>query len=476
MPQTTTSRPREALPSGMVVKILLSAAFWNGSENFAVCAVGVCKVRCPLRILFGAIETNSGCRKKPRPILLCLPLVSQTIPLLHFCAAEKKKPFPRRHATTEMRTRIKITMIVRARGRANVSVYLTEIPLAQHELGRETTDRNKRFCDRIFRKMNTVAKPRTTVQMLSTAVRVFSENEYGREAADHSADVINGTKNIRHYTVTPHHSRHPSHLTTSNITTHSHLTISHITRRNKENTKKKFVSRVLGPDGILATSHINTSHHITTHDRISPDMRYHISPHHTLQAERREHKEEALASHITSPKKGTQRRSSWAEFLGRMAYHTTSHTSHLTTSHITSRKERTHRRSSWAEFLGRMAHHTTHITDITSHHITHHKSQAERREHREEVVGPSPWARWLITPHHRHHISPHHTLQAERREHTEEVLGRSSSAGWLTTPHHRHHISPHHTSQAERREHREEVVGPSSWAGEAKSHHITHHT
>ena len=152
-----------------------SAAFWNGSENFAVCAVGVCKVRCPLRILFGAIETNSGCRKKPRPILLCLPLVSQTLPLLHFCAAEKKKPFPRRHATTEMRTRIKITMIVRARPRANVSVYLTEIPLAQHELGRETTDRNKRFCDSIFRKMNTVAKPRTTVQMLSTAVRVFSE-------------------------------------------------------------------------------------------------------------------------------------------------------------------------------------------------------------------------------------------------------------------------------------------------------------
>ena len=125
------------------------------------------------------------------------------------------------------------------------------------------------------------------MQMLSTAVRVFSENEYGREAADHSADVINGTKNIRHYTVTPHHSRHPSHLTTSNIThshhtvtphhsrhpshlttsniTHSHLTISHITRRNKENTKKKFVGRVLGPDGILTTSHIITSHHIRHH-------------------------------------------------------------------------------------------------------------------------------------------------------------------------------------------------------------------
>ena len=82
------------------------------------------------------------------------------------------------------------------------------------------------------------------------------------------------TKNIRHYTVTPHHITHPSHLT-----------ISHITRRNKENTKKKFLGRVLGPERRnLTTSHI-------THPCISPDIRHHISPHHTLQAERREHRE-----------------------------------------------------------------------------------------------------------------------------------------------------------------------------------------
>ena len=159
-------------------------------------------------------------------------------------------------------------------------------------------------------------------------------------------------------------------------------------------------------------------------------MRHHISPHHTLQAERREHKEEVLGP------------------------------------------------SSWA---GSSPHH---ITDITSHHITHHKPKEENTEKKllGRVLGPerrnlttSHITHDRISPDMRHHISPHHTLQAERREHKEEVLGPSSWAGWLTTPHHRHHISPHHTSQAERREHREEVVGPSSWAGEAKSHHITHH-
>ena len=56
-----------------------------------------------------------------------------------------------------------------------------------------------------------------------------------------------------------------------------------------------------------------------------------------------------------------------------------------------------------------------------------------------------------------HRISPdithyrHHTLQAERREHREEVLGPSSWAGWLTTPHHTSHIhiAAHQASQAE---------------------------
>ena len=109
-----------------------------------------------------------------------------------------------------------------------------------------------------------------------------------------------------------------------------------------------------------------------------------------------------------------------------------------------------------------------------SHHITHHKPKEENTKKKllGRVLGPdrrnlttSHITHDRISPDMRYHISPHHTLQAERREHKEEVLGSSSWAGWLTTPHHRHHISPHHTLQAERREHTEEVVGPSSWAG-----------
>ena len=61
----------------------------------------------------------------------------------------------------------------------------------------------------------------------------------------------------------------PHHIT--DITSH------HIThyKPKEENTEKKLLGRVLGPDRRnLTTSHI-------THDRISPDTRYHISPHHT---------------------------------------------------------------------------------------------------------------------------------------------------------------------------------------------------
>ena len=132
------------------------------------------------------------------------------------------------------------------------------------------------------------------------------------------------------------------------------------------------------------------------------------------------------------------------------AHRTTSHMteSHVTTSHITSRKKRTQRRSSWAEFLGRIGeispHHTSHImashqtSDITSHHHTHYKPKEENTEKKflGRVLGPD--RRNLTTSHITHHgISP-------------DI---------------RHHIAPPHTLQAERREHREEVLGPSSWAG-----------
>ena len=94
-------------------------------------------------------------------------------------------------------------------------------------------------------------------------------------------------------------------------------------------------------------------------------------------------------------------------------------------------------------------HQTSHI-----HMFAHHTSQAERREHKEEVLGPSSWAGW-----HSHHITHHHI-----------------------SPDIRHHISPYHTSQAERREHKEEVLGPSlgpdgilTTSHIITSHHISHH-
>ena len=60
-------------------------------------------------------------QKKPTPTLLCLPLVSETMLLLRFCAAEKNKHFPHRHATTDMDRKI----------------------LASHlEQGRDDTDQN----------------------------------------------------------------------------------------------------------------------------------------------------------------------------------------------------------------------------------------------------------------------------------------------------------------------------------------------
>ena len=103
--------------------------------------------------------------------------------------------------------------------------------------------------------------------------------------------------------------RSKSWSTTSHMT-QSHVTTSHFTHHKpkEENTKKKFLGRVLGPDEPdrrnLTTSHI-------THHGISPDIRHHISPHHTLQAERREHREEVLgpsswAGWLTTPHQASQ--------------------------------------------------------------------------------------------------------------------------------------------------------------------------
>ena len=99
---------------------------------------------------------------------------------------------------------------------------------------------------------------------------------------------------------------------------------------------------------------------------------------------------------------------------------------------------------------------------VTTSHLTHHKPKEEntKKKFLGRVLGPDEQDRRNLTTSHithhcispdiRHHISPYHTSQAERREHKEEVLGPSSWAGWHSHHITHHHISPHQTSQAER--------------------------
>ena len=153
MPHTTTSRPRQVLPSGMVVKILPRWQLVPAKKRFHNLG-SLCYSRNKMPL-----------QKKPTPTLPCLPLVSETFPLLRFCAAEKNKHFPHRHATTDMNRKILASHLEQGRddtdqnyharekrSRANMFVYLTESPIAQYEQGRDTTDRNERFCACIFRK------------------------------------------------------------------------------------------------------------------------------------------------------------------------------------------------------------------------------------------------------------------------------------------------------------------------------------
>ena len=70
--------------------------------------------------------------------------------------------------------------------------------------------------------------------------------------------------------------------------------------------------------------------------------------------------------------------------------------------------------SSWAEFLGR-------VLGPDTPDITHYKPKEKNTEKKflGRVLGPSSWAGY----------TRHHTLQAERKERKEEVLGPSSEAG-----------------------------------------------
>ena len=143
---------------------------------------------------------------------------------------------------------------------------------------------------------------------------------------------------IRHHkpkdAISPHHTSHIIASHQADITSH------HITHHKpkEENTKKKFLGRVLGPDGILTTSHIITSHHIRHHKPKDA-----ISPHHTSHI---------IASHQTSD---------------------------ITSHHITHHKPK--EENTKKKFLGRVLGPdgiltTSHI--ITSHHIRHHKPKHQK--------------------------------------------------------------------------------------------------
>ena len=220
-----------------------------------------------------------------------------------------------------------------------------------------------------------------------------------------------------------------------------------------------------------------TCHHITYHFTTA------VTSHHITQP-----RSFWAASDLTTSRTSHIHRSHITSQITHIT-HISQKSSHLTTSHITSRKKRTRRRSSWAEFLGRMAHHTT------SHQITHHKPKEENtlKKFLGRVLGPDG------SPHHYsitsttitttttrvlgpddspHHISPDHTSQAERRENKEEVLGPSSWAGWLTTPHlTRSHITSR-KKRTRRRSSWAEFLGRMALSPHHTSSHlttITHH-
>ena len=90
--------------------------------------------------------------------------------------------------------------------------------------------------------------------------------------------------------MTTSHITHHSHLTTAHITQYSHLTtslsvevlgpgamrtITHRPLKNEEHTKKKFLGRVLGPDGRTPVWRNTKSHHITHHTFTSHHITHH---------------------------------------------------------------------------------------------------------------------------------------------------------------------------------------------------------
>ena len=233
-----------------------------------------------------------------------------------------------------------------------------------------------------FESMNRVARPRTTVQMLTNMTNMIlrftcqrPHNAIITWKREHKEEVLRPRRHTATHIIASHLGNiTQSHLTTSHILHISpHHTSHHITHHKpkEENTKNKFLCRVLGPDVEEPNIRHNTS--FTSHHIKHPESctSHHIT-HRTI-------------SHITTRKKflgrvlgpDVEEPSSWAgcwrtehqtshilHISPQQTSFTSHHITHRTTSHSTRRKKRTQRTSSWPEFLGRM----------------------------EEVLGPSSWA------------------------------------------------------------------------------------
>ena len=182
-----------------------------------------------------------------------------------------------------------------------------------------------------------------------------------------------------------------------------HVTTSHLTHHKpkEENTKKKFLGRVLGPDGILTTSHIITSHHIRQHKPKDA-----ISPHHTSHIIASHQTADITSHHIThhKPKEENTKKKFLGRVLGPDGILTTSHI--ITSHHIRHHKPKD----------AISPHHTSHIiashqtSDITSHHITHDKPKEENTNKKflGRVLGPDGilTTSHIITSHHIRHHKP----------------------------------------------------------------------
>ena len=280
MLQIATSRPPHVLPSEKWVKILL------------------CELLVPAKVvatiyLFWCYRNKMLLKKKPTSTLLCLPLVSETPPLLRCSAADKNKHFPHRHATTAMKTKLLESHPQQSRDDTD-----------QHGNSSSTTwtgswNHRPQSANLLehFESMNRVARPRTTVQMLykydqydstvymSEAHHTFTHHK--PKKTEHKEEVLGPTTDRNEQFCwsilspwTGSRGRGPQCRCYTNMT-NMIVRFTCQRQRNAIITWKVVIPRSTKP------------HHISPHHT----WHSHMSPHHTFtrhKPKKREHKEEVL--------------------------------------------------------------------------------------------------------------------------------------------------------------------------------------